>query len=377
MCYAARVTNQRTIGKRPRHHAGKASLSWIALIALLAIASCVVIVLLINRGGPGKPAPAQQVSQEQIDQTLEKLQTDFQTAIQEEQDLGRIAAQARAFTEKYPDEQGGYVLLAQTRMGQNQWDEAYEAWQAALGFDDNAFELCKMTALCAAKLGHIDAALKYYQQAVKAANDRADSEVYAALGRLHLTQNETERAKAMYELAVKAPGPGEKTNYKHQAYAGLADVASVQGDTAAALSWIDRAIKLSNLDSDADSAGYHIKKARIYMDAGQDEDAVTMLEYTWSQFPDALWRIESARLRARLYERAGQLDTAVDYLQTVVEVNRQSEKRHAYTLADFTALLAKWQIKAGRTEAAKVSLHNLQVILSKHPAIDELKSLLY
>ncbi|MEM9348061.1 MAG: tetratricopeptide repeat protein [Planctomycetota bacterium] len=355
------------------HRRGAVSTGWVVLLALLAMAISAVVYLALTRGEEGASADPPKASQEQIDQELGVLQQDFQTALQEKQDLSRLAAKARAFTERYPDQQGGYVLLAQTRMGLKQWDQAYAALQQALTFNENAFELSKMAGLSAAKLGQIDKALSHYLEAVQATNDQADSEVYTALGRLYLALGSPPNAERMFNQAAEARGPGEKTNYKHEAYAGLADVSAVGGDTEAALSWVDRAIKMSKLDSDADTAAYHIQKARIYTDSDRDEDAVTMLNYTWSEFADAPWRIESARLRARLYERANQLGKAVDHLQGVTEWHRISENRNEETIAEFTALLADWQIKAGRIEDARVSLYNLQALVPGHPAINGLK----
>ena len=109
------------------------------------------------------------------------------------------------------------------------------------------------------------------------------------------------------------------------------------------------------------------------MDAGRDEDATAWLSYTWSKYPETLWRIESARLRATLYQRADQLETAVDYLQTITEYHRMAEMRNTENLANFTALLAQWQIKAKRIDAAKISLHNLKTLAPTHPAIEMLK----
>lgn len=357
----------------PRRFAGQASLVWIVLIVLFALALSAVIYLALNLGEEGGDT-SPQATQEQIDEELGKLQQSLQTAMQEKQDLTRLAAQARAFTEEHPEQQGGYVLLAQARMGLYQWEQAYIAWQRALSFDASAFELNKMAGNCAAKLGDIEQAREHYQQAIASTNDQADSEVYAALGHLYISTNDADKAEQHFKRAVDARGPGEDTNYKHEAYAGLANVAALRQQFDQALSWIDRAIKMANLDSDADSAGYHIQKAHIYMVADRDEDAVTMLNYTWSQFADSPWRIESARLRAKLYERAGQIDTAVDYLQSIAEWHRLAEQRNNETIANFTALLADWQIKANRRDAANISLHNLQILMPSHPAIAELKA---
>ena len=128
------------------------------LIALLALAISAVVYLAVNRGD-GNDDATSTATQEQIDQELGKLQQAFQTAMQEKQDLSRLAAQAQAFTEKYTDNQAGYVLLAQTRMGLKQWDQSYTAWKNALKIDDQGFELCKMDGFCAAKLGNNDRAL--------------------------------------------------------------------------------------------------------------------------------------------------------------------------------------------------------------------------
>lgn len=355
------------------HHTGKASVGIVVLLLLLAVAISAVVYVALNRDDGGEPAPPP-ATQEEIDEQLAGLQQAFQTAMQEKQDLSRLAAQARAFTEDHPDEQGGYVLLAQTHMGMDHWNRAYDALQGALALNDQAFELCKLAGVCAAKLGQNEQALRHYQQAVAATNDQADSDVYAALGQLHLSLRDADTAEQMFHRAVKALGPGDKTNYKHKAYAGLANVASVRKQFEEALSWIDRAIKMGGLDSDADSAGYHIQKANIYLEAGRDVDAETMLSYTWSEYPETLWRIESSRLKAKLYERASKLDAAVDYLQTITESHRMAETRDDETLAQFTALLADWQIKADRIDDAKVSLHNLKTLAPKHPAIAELKA---
>jgi tetratricopeptide (TPR) repeat protein len=351
------------------HRRGAVSVGWIVLIALLAVAVSAVVYLAMNPSNEGTADPAP-LTQDQIDEKLGALQQDFQTALQEQQDLNRIAGQARAFTEDHPESQGGFVLLAQARMALKQWPQAYTAWQATLSFDQNAFEFNKMAGLCAAKLGKLKQALAHYQQA--ASNGQADSEVYAALGRLHLALEDIDSAERMFQQAKDARGPGEETNYRHEAYAGLADVSVVKGDFSAALELVDRAIKMAKLDSDGDIAAYHIQKARIYMDADRDEDAVTMLSYTWSEFADAPWRIESARLRAKLYQRADQLENAVNYLQTITEWHRVAEARDNETLANFTALLADWQIKAARIDDARISLHNLKTLAPEHPAIGEL-----
>ena len=245
---------------KQRRSAGQVSPTWVVLIALLALSISAVVYLAVNRGQDSdttKPT----ATQEQIDQKLADLQQAFQTARQEKQDLTRLAAQARAFTEEHPDNQDGYVLLAQAHMELKQWEQAYVVWKRALTFDDQAFEICKMAGNCAAKLGELEEALSHYQQAVAATNDQADSKVYAALGRLHIALNDTDAAEQMYKRAVDARGPGEDTNYKHEAYAGLADVASLRKQFEQAHAWVDRAIKMANLDGDADSAGYHIQKS--------------------------------------------------------------------------------------------------------------------
>lgn len=364
-------THQTYLPRRPA--AGFVHIQWVVIVLLLVLAT-VVALLLINRGGNDhSSAPA--TNQEQIEEQLGQLQQAFQTAMTEKQDLTRIAAQAQAFTEAHPTNREGHVLLAQTRIGLEQWDRAYAALQQALSLDTqtSTFELSKLAGVCAAKLDKLPQALKHYQQAVAATRDQADSEVYAALGQLHLALNEIDLAEQMFTRAIDAPGPGDKTNYKHQAYAGLAEVAAARQAFDQALSWADRAIKMAGLDSEGDVPRYQIQKARLYMQAGRDQDAVTMLGFTWDQFPQTPWRIESARLRATLYERANQLDAAVDYLQSVTEWHRFDQTRDNKTLASFTALLAQWQIKAKRIDDANVSLHNLKILAPEYPMIKVLK----
>jgi len=121
----------------------------VILLLLLALAIGAVVYLAANRGDADSTAPPPP-TQEEINQRLGVLQQAFQTALQEKQDLKRIAARADAFVQEHPDEPGGYVLLAQARMGLKQWAPAYAAWEKSLSFDEDAFELNKMAGLCAA-----------------------------------------------------------------------------------------------------------------------------------------------------------------------------------------------------------------------------------
>ncbi|MGB0768926.1 MAG: tetratricopeptide repeat protein [Phycisphaeraceae bacterium] len=352
-----------------RRRLGRIRGATLAALGFVAVVGAVVAWFLIDRPEASLTPTQGTAAQEQIDEELGELQRDFQTAMQEKLDVSRIAGRARAFTERHPDEPAGHVLLAQVRTAMQSWESAYAAWTKALAYDPDAFELCKMAGVTAAKLGRYEQSLIHYQDAVEATDDRADAEVYAALGRLHLALGDPDAAEAMFVRAIDAPGPGDQTNWKHEAHAGLADVASVRGRFDEAIERIDRAIKLARIDSAADLAGYRIQKARIYIDADRDDDAVTMLGYTWSEHPRALWRIESASLRARLYKRAGELDKAADHIQSVTEWHRMADDRDEAVLADFTALLADWQIQANRIDAARISLHNLQTLAPEHPDI--------
>jgi len=341
----------------------------------LALLIAVGVYLAVSRSGEtDHPVDVRlNLTPEQIDERLGALQKEFQTVLQEKLDRARFEAKARLFTEQVPDEPAGHVLLAQVRMSLNKWEEAYTSWAHALESDPGAYELSKMAGFCAARLSRLEQAVKHYEAAAGSAGSATDCEVYAALGRLYLSLNQPEKAEAEFNLSLTAPAPGEKTNWKHDAYSGLADVAATRGDAEAALSWNDRAIKLAKVDSSADTVGYHIQKARIYMDLGRDDDALTMLTHTWQTYPDSQGRIESARLRAKLYERAGQLDKAVNHIALICDMHFNELERQDLVLADFFALLAEWQIKAGQKDQAKIALANLETLMPQHPKAASLK----
>lgn len=318
----------------------------------------------------GKPVA---VTQSEIDAELGALQEALQSALQEKKDLSRLYAKARLFTERFPGEPAGHVLLAQICLGSQRWSDAYLSWTRALELDPDGYELWKMAGFTAAKLGRLEESRAQYTQAAAIQGDRTDSDVFTSIGRLELVLGNLTEAEQAFTRALDAPGIGEKTNWKHEAYAGLADVASVRGDHDKAHELVDRAIKLAKIDSSADLAGYHIQKSRLYMDAGDHEQALTMLTHTWQLYPTSPQRIESAELRATLYEYAGDLARAVNHIAYVCETYQNNPQRIDDQLADYYALLATWQLKAGQLDAATTSVHNISTLVPTHPKLAELQ----
>ena len=349
------------------HGRGQTRLAVIVLLVVVALGGLIAAAVLLF--GPGSTPIVQKVppTQQQIDDRLGALQQAFQSALQEERDLGRVASQARLFTQDHPDEPAGHMLLAQVQMRLNQWESSYTSWTRALELDPDVFEVHKMAGFCAAKLGRIKQAEAHYRGAIDLVGDRADHKVFASLGQLYLVLNDLDAAERAFKSAIDAPGTGKKTNWKHAGYAGLTDVAGQRGAYEKADELIDRAIKLSKVDSDADTVGYQIQKARLYMDAGRSDDALAVLTSLSNQNANAAMRIESAQLRARLYEQADDLERAVNHIATVCQLYQMQPDRKDDQLADFYALLARWQIKAGRYDAARTSIANLNMLQPEHP----------
>ncbi len=355
---------------------GRIAPSVLGLLVLLAVAVGVVGYLLIDRGGGADDSESKERSQpsaKSIEAELGGLQEEFQSLLQENLDLSRFEARVRAFTQDHPDQTDGHVLLAQTRIQQEKWEPAYASLNKAFEHDAEVSELQKLAGACAAKLGRLEQAEVHYQSAVRIAGDGADSGVYNALGQIYLTLGDISAAEIAFNRAVKAQqGPNGEQNFRHEGVSGLADVAALRGDYEAAHKSIDRAIRLGNADHRADVAAYNIQKAHLYMDNRQDDEAVIQLEYTWGAFPGSRWRIESARLRARLYERADKLDEAVNHLAEVYGYHQIAPDRIDREVADFVALLAEWQIKAGQANEARISIDNLKTLAPDHPGIESL-----
>lgn len=358
-----------------RRCAGGISPKLLAVLLGFGLALGGVGYLLLDRyANPGRDDGSQsKATAAEIAAELALLQEEFQTAMQERLGLSRLEARVSDFTRRYPEQTDGHVLLAQIHARMLKWEQAYKSLTRALADKPNEVELNKMAGACAAKLNRLELAERHYLDAVRATGDAADCTVYAALGQIYLAMDNADQADQAFQRALKAPGPGEEPNYMHEARSGLADVAALRNDFEAAHEQIDRAIRLGNADSSADLVAYHIQKARLYMDAGQDDDAVTMLSHTWTAYPDARWRIESARLRARLYEQASELDKAVNHIATVCDYHQRDTGRMDRAVSNFVALLARWQIKAGQTEPASISLHNLQTLAPDHPELPELR----
>ena len=359
---------------RFRRRAARISPVLLAVLVCFGLALGGVGYLVVNRyANPGGDRATQKPSDAEISEELGELQQQFQSAMQENLDPARLEARVADFTRRHPEQTDGHVLLAQIHAHMLKWGQAYTSLTRALADRPNEVELCKMAGACAAKLNRLELAEQHYQDAVRATGDAADYTVYAALGQIYLAMDNTDLAEQAFNRALKAPGPGEEPNYMHEARSGLADVAGLRKDFETAHEQIDRAIRLGNADSSADLPAYHIQKARLYMDAGQDTDAVTMLSHTWIAYPDARWRIESARLRARLYERASEMDKAVNHIAMVCDYHQRNPGRVNRVVSNFFALLARWQIKAGQTEPAGISLHNLETLAPDHPELPELR----
>lgn len=353
-----------------------AAARWPVVASLAGVALIAGIIAVVQLTGPTqtRTSRAQPLTAEQINIRLTNLQEAFQAAMQEQQDLTRLRVRAVQLAERAGDVPSVHILLAQIHVAERDWALAYEAWARAIELDPSAFEVQKMAGFCAAKLGRLEQAQAHYQAAIDAAGGRADSEVYKSLGLLHLSQNQLDLAEQAFNQALQAPGPGEETNWKHAGHSGLADVAAQRGDFDQAHNRIDRAIRLAQMDSQADRIGYAIQKARLFMDADRDRDALVMLAQTWQDQPASQLRVESAELRALLYERADQLDQAVNHIAYVCNAYQAEADRDDRQGAALYALLAKWQIKAGRYDHARISIDNLQTLAPNHPRIEPLRS---
>jgi predicted Zn-dependent protease len=306
---------------------------------------------------------------------LEALQAEVNAAMNDGQALPRLEARVRDFTRRHPGPWEGHLLLAQVRLRLSMWEPAYDSLTRALADQPESEELNRLAGDCAAKLGRLEQAERHYRAAIAAAGEGADSDMHAALGRLYLATDRVDLAEQAFNNSIAARyARGQDVNWRHKGHAGLADVASLRGDFDTALTQIDQALRFAESDSQADVTGYRIQKARLYMDAGRDDEAATMLAYAWSQEPEAQWRIESARLRATLFERAGEMDKAVNHVKLVCDMVQLSEDRRDDTLANLYALLARWQIKAGRTDAARLALDNARTLWPDQPQLDALRA---
>lgn len=373
------MKNTRTVLYTDRRAAGQVSPVLLGVLLLFAAGGAVVAYLAFDhftRPDEDDGRKSTQARSEDIADELGALQQEFQTLLQENLELTRFEPRVDAFTRSYPNETDGHVLHAQVQMQMNQWESAYASWLRALEQDPESFELCKMAGFCSAKLGRLPQAEVHYRDAVRASGNTADNDVYAALGRLYLAMGDGSAAEEAFNSALEAPGAGGEMNWKHEAYSGLANVAALRGDYATAFSKVEQAIRIGNADSKADLTGYHIQKARIYMDAGRDDDAAAWLIHTWNTFPPSLYRIESARLRTKLYEEAGELDKAVNHATLVCDYHQRQPTRKNDEVAEFVALLARWQIKTHRTGAARISVDNLATLSPDHPQLEELRAAL-
>jgi len=378
------VTITRNKPTTPRRCLGKIDPSLICVLLLLVFALAAVAYLVFDEKDdtdddlitPGEVEGQQAPPNPQIvEARLDALRQEFNTIIDEKLDATALEARVRVYTERHPENAGGFLLLGQARMSLLRWADAYEALSTSLQLKSDEPECHRLAGACAAELGRYDQAQQHYLDALRIAGPRANCALYRNLGQLYLVRGDLDAAEQAYTRSLDAPAPpGEDTNWKHEGYAGLANVASQRGDLNTALQNIELAIVLSKAQTGSDEVGYYIQKARIYADAGQDEQAITTLVTTARNYRNADLRIEAVRLRARLYERAGNVGSAVEYINTILELRELANNDTDAELAEFYALLAQWQIHAGQNIQALNTLDVLRGLSPDHPQLEVLRA---
>lgn len=315
------------------------------------------------------------MTQAQVDARLAELQQEFEDIGNQGGDLTVFEAKIRLFTEQHPREAEAYVTLGLARVALLRWSDAYQAFLSAIRLKPGVYQWHQLAGFCSTKMNDNDQALGHYLDALEVAGDAADYTLYTNLGQLYLVLDQLDEAERSFTLALDAPPPpGEDTNWRHQGYSGLADVAAVRGDFEKAQEFIDLAIRFNPGDSGKKEVGYMIQKAWLYMDQGRDDEALRYLrDEVHRRHPDSAGRIESVRLRARLYERAGDLGAAVDHVSYYTWDQTQQPERIDAELANFFALQAEWQIKAGQFDAARHSLTSLENLAPQHTQLQSLR----
>lgn len=317
-------------------------------------------IVVVNRGGPpDDPTPRDTAAEE-----MAQLQEQFKRYMENRLDFTDLLPDARAYTKRHPDDPAGYILLAQVLMKMERYGEAYPALAEALRDNPDHFELQKLTGTCAAKLGLWEDAERH----LLAAHDlKEDETVILQLGNVFYETDRLDEAEEMYVAAKALSG----MTPPHKANAGLAEVYAARGDLDRALQFISLAIRWADGDSEAEVWVYQLNKVRLLFDAGQWAAGEQLLRQTRAEYPEAVYLLAGARLRARLYAQQGDLPSAARELENLVYAPAgQTDPERADILAE----LAHWQLEAGNTARAGEAVAALRALVPEHPRLAELEA---
>ncbi|GAN82129.1 tetratricopeptide repeat protein [Acidocella aminolytica] len=250
-------------------------------------------------------------------------------------DLDGALAWAKKAISDYPQDQSGYIHIANLHMAQGQHDAAYAVLEAAVGQaakPNAATMMMRRLSSIAQQKGWYAQAIDWARCAVEA--DPFDAENHAHLASHYLHQGDLAAAQEAARLALDlAPGQAAYSRC-------ISEIAWKQGEVETALEWAERAVAAHPAD-----AQNHAYQASLLMQQGQNEAAE----------PPLVRAVELAPLNAHLLTRASDLKMRLDKQEEAFAFAERAISAQPYNLVGYNHL-ATLHIRQGNIDAAEAVL---------------------
>lgn len=290
-----------------------------------------------------------QVQQEQIEQ----LQQRFSEAISQRKDTTSFIASARQLAQQYPANSAAQIMLGQVLLFNDHHQQALEAFEAGLTLNPAQPELELLAGTVAMQLEQYESAQRHYSQAVglEPANARY---------RVHLAQSLV--AQQQYDAARQVLIEALKLDSNmHQAYAGLGDLYARENKLELAIQQVKRAIELTPEQDARSLSAYTRRHAALLRRANKPAESLSVLG---SLPPEQLYHAAVMKEVAAGWMMLGEPSRAAQHYERALLF----DPTHDLAAAE----AARYYLKAGNVERAKLMVDKLRSINPRWPGLEEL-----
>ncbi|MCC6680574.1 MAG: tetratricopeptide repeat protein [Phycisphaeraceae bacterium] len=328
----------------------KSPLLWLIVLLTAMLSAC-------DRSAPPPPQVKSSATDEKQAQTeLDVLQTRFQNALENHDDLALLTADARKYVQRYPKVAAGHVMLGNMLMLQQDLDAAAAEFDAALALDGSQAEVRINAGTLALQRGDLDIAQRHFSQAVGL--DTSNPRFRVHLAEVYIRKQDYAQAEMELLEALRINASS------HRAYALLSDLYARQNKLKLAIDQIDKAIKLAAGESKFENA-YVLSRATLLLRDNQPGEALKTLN---SLPPRRLIQPDAAGKLAECWAMLGQPQQAAAFYEQLTSIDPANET--------FLAEAARWMIQADQFDDAQRMIDRLRRTNSRNAEIDKLQKLL-
>jgi tetratricopeptide (TPR) repeat protein len=256
--------------------------------------------------------------------------------------------QAEALVKRHPKYAPARVLLAQVLIELLDWQRAYDELQVSLKLDDQQPQAHRVAGTLQYIMKDYEKAEQHFEIARQLQPDDPIYLVYLAQVDIRMQRYEQSMARLLKALEMKSD--------LHEAYATMSDVVFAQNKNTLALQYIDKAIdtaRVGSLTNRSLMLPYFLKRSEVLLRTDPPGALKYLLEEP-SLLDHERYYAESCELIARAY---GSVNPPQPKLAAEHYERAMGRDPSDWRLA---AGAARWQLKVGQIEAAKLSLSVLK-----------------